>query len=98
MNWLIRFSGAALVASGFACADEQAPRRVNFAAEVRPILAKTCYACHGPDQAQRKAKLRLDNRADTLGDRDGHRLIVPGNVEESELFRFIRLKRAPVCK
>ena len=87
MNWLIRFSGAALVASGFACADEQAPRRVNFAAEVRPILAKTCYACHGPDQAQRKAKLRLDNRADTLGDRDGHRLIVPGNVEESELFQ-----------
>lgn len=28
--------------------------------DVRPILADKCYACHGPDETQRKAKIRLD--------------------------------------
>src|SRR4051812_1545744 len=34
-----------------------------FAAKVRPILARYCFKCHGPDDKARKAKLRLDDRA-----------------------------------
>ena len=53
---------------------------VDFNKEIRPLLANKCYACHGPDEESRKAKLRLDRRADALKDE----IIVPGKVKESE--------------
>ncbi len=57
-----------------------------FAREVRPILAGHCFKCHGPDDQARKAKLRLDRREDALrAGRSGHKAIVPGKPEASEL-------------
>ena len=35
---------------------------VRFAQDIQPILARKCYACHGPDQQTREADLRLDSR------------------------------------
>ena len=32
----------------------------DFSKEVRPLLARNCLSCHGPDEEAREADLRLD--------------------------------------
>ena len=55
-----------------------------FNNEVRPILAKHCFKCHGPDDKARKAKLRLDQREPALhGGKSKRPAIVPGHPERS---------------
>ncbi|MFK7820341.1 MAG: DUF1549 domain-containing protein, partial [Planctomycetaceae bacterium] len=36
---------------------------IRFAQDIQPILARKCYACHGPDEETREAGLRLDVRS-----------------------------------
>jgi hypothetical protein len=52
---------------------------INFDRQIRPILSDNCFACHGPDVKQRKAKLRLDIREGAV------KVIVPGRAVDSEL-------------
>ena len=66
------------------------PHPVSFSDQVRPILARHCFKCHGPDDKARKAKLRLDQEESAKKPAtSGERPIVPGNPEESELVRRI---------
>ena len=59
---------------------------VDFNRDVRPILSDKCFACHGPDEHERKADLRLDTKEGAFGDLGGYAAIVAGKPDESELW------------
>ena len=62
------------------------PETLSFNHDIRPILSRHCFACHGPDSHDRQAGLRLDIRTNALQELEsGMRAIVPGKPEESEL-------------
>ena len=64
-----------------------------FNRDIRPILSKTCFSCHGPDAAAVKGGLRLDLREHALqGGESGNPAIFPGKPEESEMVRRISSK------
>ncbi len=56
-----------------------------YNADIRPILADTCFACHGPDSAARQADLRLDQRQTAID----MGAIVVGEPDDSEMIRRI---------
>jgi len=58
---------------------------IEFNRDVRPILSENCFVCHGHDQHNRKAKLRLDVR-EVAVERGA---IVPGKPGESKLVEHI---------
>jgi hypothetical protein len=66
-----------------------ADARSAYGRDIRPILSNSCYPCHGPDAAKRKAGLRLDREESARAARDGRPAIVPGDLAASELYRRI---------
>ena len=77
---------------GFAAEDSGA---VDFNRDIRPILAKRCFACHGQDADNREAGLRLDDRTAALSKLEsGAIALVPGKPERSELIRRITTRDA----
>src|SRR5450432_4672846 len=87
--------GLATTAAASASAAEAAlPSVVQFNRDVRPIMANTCFKCHGPDLKANKADLRLDlseNARMPRKDKTGRTLtpIVPGKPESSEVWRRV---------
>ena len=78
----------------FMTAIQQAPFvesvGVDFEREVRPLLARNCFPCHGNDSGTRKADLRLDDR-DSATQIKGWKIpaISPGDAESSLLMHRI---------
>ena len=75
-----------MVGAGRGAPGSPTARKVDFNREVRPILAKNCFACHGQDEAKRAKGLRLDRRESAVKPlKSGETAIVPGDPESSEL-------------
>ena len=81
-----------IVAAPVAAADvaelpPPAGRKVDYAKDVRPILAAACYSCHGEKKQQ--SGFRLDRKADALKGGEIGKAIVPGKSAESPLIRYV---------
>src|SRR4051794_4154352 len=61
---------------------------VDFARDVRPILEKSCFGCHGAEK--QKAGLRLDVRAAALKGGESGPAIVAGKASDSLLIKLVQ--------
>ena len=67
-----------------------ASAEIRFNRDIRPIMAETCFRCHGPDKSSRMAGMRLDIRDEALKPlRDGAVPIVPGDPQKSAIVQRV---------
>ena len=66
-----------------------APGDITFGRDILPILAENCLACHGPDEEDRHAGLRLDTFEGATELIHGRAAIVPGDADASTLIERI---------
>ena len=63
---------------------------ISFNRDVRPILAETCFHCHGPDEDGREAGLRLDLESGASEDLGGYLFVSLAEIRVDGADLFIR--------
>ena len=65
-----------------------ASKKIDFQKQIQPILAKKCYSCHGPDEAE--SGLNFTSRDAALAETEsGSHAIVAGDLESSLMIERI---------
>src|SRR5687767_6456543 len=62
-------------------------RQVSFEGNVRPILSRACFECHG--ERKQKSDFRLDNKDHAMRGGSNGVAIVPGKSAESPLILYV---------
>ena len=88
---VVAFCGQIFIsfAIGWAVSAESVAAKVDFGRDVLPILSQNCLQCHGPDEEQRQADLRLDTSAGARSDLGGYSAVVPNNAGQSVLIERV---------
>jgi Protein of unknown function (DUF1549)/Protein of unknown function (DUF1553)/Planctomycete cytochrome C len=71
----------ALLPGWLAAGEEPGKRAVDYVRDIKPVLSKRCYACHGA--LKQKAGLRLDTAAFMKKGGDSGPTIEPGSSDDS---------------
>jgi ankyrin repeat protein len=83
-----RYVALSLLLCGLACTgivSAQAPAKVDFGRDVRPLLQQNCISCHGA--TEQNGGMRLDRKSSAL--KPAARRIVPGNSANSILYHRV---------
>ena len=88
--------GTALAGTSGSQASKDKPgaaAAIQFSHDISPILSENCFACHGPDENKRKARLRFDQKDVPFKPaKSGEIPIVAGDPAKSELIKRITSK------
>ena len=99
----MKFAPTCLIGLGLLPGAALAAESVDYARDVKPLLAKHCVSCHGEERP--KAGLRLDTAALAIAGGKAGPSVVPGQADESPLYLAVigegegprmPLKRAPL--
>ncbi len=83
-SYALILSAVLFVAPAFSSISSAA-EPVSFSRQIQPLLARKCFACHGPDEDDRQADLRLDQREAAIESY----AFEPGKPDESEMIARI---------
>ena len=90
-RFVLVLAGALTLASLSLAADKKLPppadREIDFAKDVRPLLEKFCWRCHG--EKKQESGLRLDSREALLKGGDLGQVIAAGDSERSKLITLV---------
>jgi hypothetical protein len=89
---LFCFTSLAITLAVAVASPAAVPDRVDYNFHVKPILSDRCYHCHGPDQGNRQADLRLDTKDGlfaAVASSDATHVVKPGELDHSAMAQRI---------